>query len=49
VLADPALKQRFAALAMDVNASAPGEVTRRTAAERAKWAVVVQKHRISAD
>jgi tripartite-type tricarboxylate transporter receptor subunit TctC len=49
VLADPALKQRFAALAMDVNASAPSEVTRRTAAERAKWAVVVQKHRISAD
>jgi tripartite-type tricarboxylate transporter receptor subunit TctC len=49
VLADPALKQRFAELAMDVNASAPDEVTRRTVAERAKWAVVVQKHRISAD
>lgn len=49
VLADPALKQRFAALAMDVNASAPDEVTRRTSAERAKWAAVVLKHRISAD
>jgi tripartite-type tricarboxylate transporter receptor subunit TctC len=49
VLADPAVRQRFAALAMDLNASAPEEVTRRTATERAKWAVVVQKHHISAD
>ena len=49
VLAAPEMKARFAPMAMEVQGSAAEEVSRRTMAERAKWAKVVDKYRISLD
>jgi tripartite-type tricarboxylate transporter receptor subunit TctC len=49
VLAAPEMKARFAPMAMEVQGSTAEEVSRRTMAERAKWAKVVDKYRISLD
>jgi len=49
VLAAPEMKARFAPMAMEVQGSPAEEVVRRTMTERAKWAKVVEKHRIALD
>jgi tripartite-type tricarboxylate transporter receptor subunit TctC len=48
-LGDAQLRERFAAMAMDLQASSPAELQALTQKERAKWAKVVERHKIKVD
>lgn len=48
-LGTPALKQRFAAMAVDITPSTPSQFTQRMEADSVRWARVIQDAKIKAD